>query len=55
MKVFISLCVLFVGAYCAPILDNQLSNEWALFKRVHQKQYKTIEEESVRYDIKEFL
>ncbi len=55
MKIFITLCVLFVGAYCAPVLDNQLETEWATFKRVHKKQYSTIEEESDRYVIKEFL
>ncbi|CAF3606443.1 unnamed protein product [Rotaria sp. Silwood1] len=49
MKFFIALCVLFVGAYCAPILDNQLGNEWALFKSVYQKQYNTTEEENIRY------
>jgi hypothetical protein len=51
MKVFIALCVLFLGAYSAPMLDHQLGNEWALFKRVHQKQYKSVEEESSRYVI----
>jgi hypothetical protein len=55
MKVFITLCVLFIGAYCVPLLDKQLGNEWALFKRVHQKQYKTNEEESARYVIREFF
>jgi hypothetical protein len=46
-----ALCVLFVGASCAPMLDHQLGNEWALFKRVHQKQYNSVEEESFRYVI----
>jgi hypothetical protein len=55
MKIFITLCVLFIGAYCVPLLDKQLGNEWALFKRVHQKQYKTNEEESARYVIREFF
>jgi len=55
MKVFITLCVLFVGAYCAPMLDNQFDTEWALFKRVHKKQYSTNGEESARYVIREFL
>jgi hypothetical protein len=50
MKVFIALYILFVGAYCAPMLNSQLGNEWELFKRVHNKQYKTNEEESIRYD-----
>jgi hypothetical protein len=51
MKIFMALCVLFVGASCAPMLDHQLGNEWALFKRVHQKQYNSVEEESFRYVI----
>ncbi|CAF1457313.1 unnamed protein product [Rotaria sordida] len=38
-------------AYCAPILDNQLDNEWALFKSVYQKQYTTIGKENVRRKI----
>lgn len=50
MKVAIALCVLFVGAYCAPMLDEQLGNSWSLFKRVHGKQYNTVEEETARYD-----
>jgi hypothetical protein len=49
MKAFIALYVLFVGAYCAPMLDEQLGNQWSLFKRVHEKQYSTVEEESTRY------
>jgi hypothetical protein len=49
MKAVIALCVLFVGAYCAPMLDEQLGNQWSLFKRVHEKQYSTVEEESTRY------
>ncbi|CAF4152314.1 unnamed protein product, partial [Adineta steineri] len=51
MKVTIALCVLFVGAYCAPMLDEQLGNQWALFKRVHEKQYNSIEEETARRTI----
>jgi cathepsin L len=51
MKAFIALCVLFVGAYCAPMLDEQLGNSWALFKRVHEKQYSSVEEESARRTI----
>ncbi|CAF1384098.1 unnamed protein product [Adineta steineri] len=51
MKVIIALCVLFVGAYCAPMLDEQLGNQWALFKRVHEKQYYSIEEETARRTI----
>lgn len=49
MKVFIALYILFVGVYCAPMLSNQHGNEWELFKHVHKKQYKTSEEESIRY------
>jgi hypothetical protein len=49
MKVAIALCVLFVGAYCAPMLDEQLGSQWALFKRVHEKQYNSVEEETARY------
>jgi len=55
MKVFISLCVLIVGAYCAPMLGNQLGNEWTLFKRVHHKHYNTIEEESIQYVMTDFF
>ncbi|CAF1024289.1 unnamed protein product [Rotaria magnacalcarata] len=51
MKAVIALCVLFVGAYCAPMLDEQLNSQWALFKRVHAKQYNTIEEETARRTI----
>jgi len=54
MRIFIALCVLFVGTYCAPMLDKQFENEWALFKRVHQKQYNTIEEERIRYVMRVF-
>jgi hypothetical protein len=55
MKIFITLCVLFVAAYSAPMLDNQLENEWALFKRVHKKHYNSIEEENARYVMTNFL
>ncbi len=51
MKIFIAICVLVVGTFCAPMLDNQVNSEWELFKRVHEKQYKTSEEESIRYVI----
>jgi len=33
------------------MLDQQLGNQWTLFKRVHQKQYSTIEEETARRTI----
>jgi hypothetical protein len=49
MNVFIALCVLLVGAYCAPMLNKQLDNEWESFKNVHKKQYNSVEEESARY------
>ncbi len=55
MKIFIALCALFVGAFCAPMLGSQFDNEWTLFKRVHQKQYDTIEEESIRYEMTDFF
>jgi len=51
MKAFVALCVLFVGAYCAPMLDEQLGNQWTLFKRVHEKQYNSVEEEATRRSI----
>jgi hypothetical protein len=54
MKIFIVISVLIVGAFCAPMLENLLDSEWELFKRVHQKQYKTSDEESIRYVIREF-
>jgi cathepsin L len=50
MKVVIALCVLFVGAYCVPMLDEH-NEQWALFKRVHEKQYNSVEEESIRRGI----
>jgi hypothetical protein len=31
------------------MLDGNLGNSWALFKRVHQKQYNSDEEETARY------
>jgi hypothetical protein len=49
MKIWIILCVFFVSASCAPMVDNQLSNGWALFKHVLGKQYKSLEEELARY------
>ena len=48
MKACIALCLLFVGAYCAPMLGEQQANPWALFKRVHGKQYNSVEEEATR-------
>jgi hypothetical protein len=54
MKAIIALCVLFVGAYCAPMLDEKLGTQWALFKNTHKKQYNSIEEEIARYVIQYF-
>lgn len=54
MKAVIVLCVLFVGAYCAPMLDEKLGSQWALFKNTHKKQYNSIEEETARYVIPYF-
>ncbi|CAF3786403.1 unnamed protein product [Rotaria sp. Silwood1] len=51
MKAFIALCILFAGAYCAPMLDDQLGNAWTLFKRVHKKHYNSVEEENARRNI----
>lgn len=49
MKAFIALCLLFVGAYCAPMIDEQLNSQWELFKRTHEKTYATVEQEAARY------
>jgi len=51
MKITFVLCLLFVGAYCAPILDDQLNDSWTLFKRVFKKTYASTEEETVRRTI----
>jgi cathepsin L len=51
MNVFIALCVLLVGAYCAPMLNKQLDDEWESFKNVHKKQYNSVAEESARRTI----
>ena len=48
MKIIFTVCVLFIGAYAAPMLDEQLGNAWTLFKRVHNKQYQSIEHETAR-------
>jgi hypothetical protein len=55
MRVIIALYILVIGASCAPMFDKELDSEWELFKHVHQKQYKTIDEENIRYVIKDFL
>jgi cathepsin L len=51
MKAFIALCVLFVGAYCAPMFNEELGDAWTLFKRVHEKQYNSVAEEGNRRTI----
>jgi len=51
MKAILALCVLFVGAYCAPMFDDHLSSSWTLFKKVHEKKYATAEEEAARRTI----
>jgi cathepsin L len=51
MKLVIALCVLFVGAYCVPVLDEQLNSNWDLFKRVYGKQYNSVEDEANRRSI----
>jgi cathepsin L len=33
------------------MIDEQLNNQWALFKRVHEKQYQSVEEEAARRTI----
>ncbi|CAF3017585.1 unnamed protein product [Rotaria sp. Silwood2] len=51
MQTFIVVYALFIGAYCAPMFDEQLNNQWSLFKRVHKKQYASIDEEMTRRNI----
>jgi len=51
MKAFIALCLLFVCAYSAPTSNVELDAPWALFKRVHEKQYSSVEEEINRRSI----
>jgi hypothetical protein len=51
MKAVIALCVLFVGAYCAPMLDEELGAQWTLFKSTYGRQYNSVEEEAIRYVI----
>jgi hypothetical protein len=48
MKIIFALCLLCVGAYCAPIFDDQLNDSWTLFKRVHKREYASTAEEIVR-------
>jgi len=51
MKICFALCLLLVGAYCAPIVDEQLNESWTLFKRVFKKTYASTEEEISRRTI----
>ncbi|CAF4820191.1 unnamed protein product [Rotaria sp. Silwood1] len=44
MKLVIILCVLFVGAYCAPVPNEQLNDQWNSFKKLHGKKYNFVEE-----------
>jgi len=44
MKVLIALYALFISAYCATMFDEQLNDEWSLFKETYNKQYRSIEE-----------
>ena len=48
MQVSIVFCLLVAGAYCAPMLDEKLGNMWSLFKRVHKKQYNSVDDETSR-------
>jgi hypothetical protein len=48
MKVLIALYAFFLSANCAPMFDEQLNNEWSLFKEAYNKQYGSIEEEIIR-------
>ena len=43
MKLFIVLRVLVASAFCAPMPEDQLGDACALFKRVYQKQYNSLE------------
>ncbi|CAF4888278.1 unnamed protein product [Rotaria sp. Silwood1] len=51
MQAFIVVYALFISAYCVPIFDEQLNYQWSLFKRVHKKQYASINEEMIRRNI----
>jgi hypothetical protein len=49
MKVFIiALYTVFVSAYCASMFDEQLNNQWSIFKQTYKKQYQSIDEEIIR-------
>jgi cathepsin L len=51
MKAFIALCLLFVAVYSAPTFNVELDAPWVLFKRTHEKQYASTEEEINRRSI----
>ncbi|CAF1021254.1 unnamed protein product [Adineta steineri] len=51
MKICIILFTVFLSTYCVSILDEKLNNSWSLFKRIHKKQYVSIEEEITRRTI----
>lgn len=51
MKAVLALCFLFIGVYCAPVVDETRNSQWELFKRVHEKTYATVEEEANRRTI----
>lgn len=48
MRIIVILCILVIDASGAPMLNDQASDEWELFKSVHRKQYATSEEENIR-------
>ncbi len=48
MKILIALYAFLINAYCAPMFDEQLNNQWSFFKHTHRKQYASIEEEITR-------
>ncbi len=41
----------FVGASCAPTLNKEFSDKWALLKRMQSKPYKSVEDVSTQYVI----
>jgi len=51
MKAFIALCLLFACVYSAPTPNAELDAPWALFKRMFEKQYTSVEEELNRRSI----
>jgi len=55
MRILIVIYALFISAYCAPMFDEQLNNQWTFFKLNYKKQYVSIEEENTRYIRESFL